>query len=203
MNGLKINYEIVAMGNIQLRTMEDSRLNGILAQNRDAIEAVWQNTQKEKAGKLAEWMNRAELAVDRKDDELARAALDRAMSFQQLTESLDREIEDQETQVESLKAALKKLESKLLEARAKADLLIMQHRRSRAARRAVDAQQAPNGESRIFERMRAKVAREDALSKAAGELLGDDLDTRLQALERDRKIDSLLREIKARKGIGA
>jgi phage shock protein A len=158
---------------------------------------------KEKAGKLAEWMNRAELAVDRKDDELARAALDRAMSFQQLAESLDREIADQETQVESLKAALKKLESKLLEARAKADLLIMQHRRSRAARRAVDAQQAPNGESRIFERMRAKVAREDALSKAAGELLGDDLDTRLQALERDRKIDSLLREIKARKGIGA
>ena len=158
---------------------------------------------KEKAGKLAEWMNRAELAVDRKDDELARAALDRAMSFQQLTESLDREIADQQAQVESLKAALKKLESKLLEARAKADLLIMQHRRSRAARRAVDTQQAPNGESRIFERMRAKVAREDALSKAAGELLGDDLDTRLQALERDRKIDSLLREIKARKGIGA
>jgi phage shock protein A len=158
---------------------------------------------KEKAGKLAEWMSGAELAVDRKDDELARAALDRAMSFQQLTESLDREIADQQAQVESLKAALKKLESKLLEARAKADLLIMQHRRSRAARRAVDAQQTPNGESRIFERMRAKVAREDALGKAAGELLGDDLDARLQALERDRKIESLLREIKARKGLGA
>jgi phage shock protein A len=158
---------------------------------------------KEKAGKLAEWMSRAELAVDRKDDELARAALDRAMSFQQMTESLDREIADQQAQVESLKAALKKLELKLLEARAKADLLIMQHRRSRAARRAADAQQTPNGESRIFERMRAKVAREDALGKAAGELQGDDLDARLQALERERKIDSLLREIKARKGIGA
>ena len=158
---------------------------------------------KEKAGKLAEWMSRAELAVDRKDDELARAALDRAMSFQQLTESLDREIADQQAQVESLKAALKKLESKLLEARAKADLLIMQHLRSRAARRAPDAHKTPNGESRVFERMRAKVAREDALGKAAAELLGDDLDARLQALERDRKIDSLLREIKARKGIGA
>ena len=51
--------------------------------------------------------------------------------------------------------------------------------------------------------MRAKIAREDALGKAAGELLGDDLDARLQALERDRKIESLLREIKARKGICA
>jgi len=70
--------------------------------------------------------------VDKKDDELARAALERAMSFQQLTDSFDQQIADQQIQVESLKSALKRLELKLSEAKGKADLLIAQHRRSRA-----------------------------------------------------------------------
>ena len=74
---------------------------------------------KENADKHAEWMRKAELAVDKKDDELARAALERAMSFQHLTESFEQQIADQETQVESLKSALKKLELKLSEARAR------------------------------------------------------------------------------------
>ena len=47
------------------------------------------------------------------------AALERAMSFQQLTDSFDQQIADQETQVEALKAALKKLELKLQEASAR------------------------------------------------------------------------------------
>jgi len=46
------NYEIVAIGNIQLQTMKDSQIDGILASNRDIIEEIWQNTQKEKGGKL-------------------------------------------------------------------------------------------------------------------------------------------------------
>ncbi len=42
------------------------------------------------------WMRKAELAVDKKDDEMARAALERAMSFGQLTESFDQQIADQD-----------------------------------------------------------------------------------------------------------
>jgi phage shock protein A len=158
---------------------------------------------KENADKHAEWMRKAELAVDKKDDELARAALERAMSFQQLTESFDQQIADQEVQVEALKSALKKLELKLSEARGKADLLIAQHRRSRAVSRAADAQITPTGENRTFERMRSKVAREEALGQAKGEVLGDDIDGRLDALEREQKIDSLLEEIKAKRRLSA
>ena len=158
---------------------------------------------KENADKHAEWMRKAELAVDKKDDELARAALERAMSFQQLTESFDQQIADQEVQVEALKSALKKLELKLSEARGKADLLIAQHRRSRAVSRAADAQTTPTGENRTFERMRSKVAREEALGWAKGEVLGNDLDGRLDALEREQKIDSLLSEIKAKRRLSA
>src|SRR5215471_4514964 len=122
---------------------------------------------KDNAEKHAEWMRKAELAVDKRDDELARAALERAMSFQQLADSFDQQITDQQTQVESLKAALKKLELKLSEAKAKADLLIAQHRRTRAVSKAADAQLTPEVEHRTFDRMRTKVAREEALGRAS------------------------------------
>ncbi|MGB8888022.1 MAG: PspA/IM30 family protein [Candidatus Korobacteraceae bacterium] len=162
-----------------------------------------QKKKRENADKHAEWMRKAELAVDKKDDELARAALERAMSFQQLSDSFDQQIADQQIQVESLKAALKRLELKLSEAKGKADLLIAQHRRSRAVSRAADAQLTPDGENRTFDRMRTKVAREEALGRAKGEILGDDIDGRLNALEREQKIDSLLEEIKAKKRLSA
>jgi phage shock protein A len=157
----------------------------------------------ENSAKRDEWMRKAELAVDKKDDELARAALERAVSFHLLAENYDQQIAHHHTQVESLKSALKRLDLKLSEARAKADLLIVQHRRSRASNRAADAQHAARGENGTFERMRSKVARQEALGQAKGELLGDDIDQRLHALEREQKINALLGEIKARKGLTA
>ena len=150
----------------------------------------------ENADKHAEWMRKAELAVDKKDDGLARAALERAMGFHQLGENLDQQIADQEAQVEALKAALKRLEVKLAEARAKVDLLIVRARRARSARRASDAE-APNGESVTFDRMRSRVARDEAINSADGEL--GDLDLRFHALEREEKIESLLKELKAKR----
>jgi len=162
-----------------------------------------QKKKKENADKHADWMRKAELAVDKKDDELARAALERAMSFQQMSDSFDQQIADQEVQVEALKNALKRLEVKLAEAKAKVDLLITQHRRSRSVHKAADAQNAPTGESRTFERMQSRVAREEAIGKAKSELLGEDVESRLVKLERDEKIDALLQQLKQRKQLSA
>lgn len=157
---------------------------------------------RENSDKHTEWIRKAELAVERKDDELARAALERAVSFQQLAENFDHQLASQQAQVEALKAALKKLETKLSEARTRADLLIVQHRRSRAARRAAGGQKGGSADH-TFDRMRSKVNREEAISAAESELLADDLDTRLHALERAQKVDAMLREMKARKGVTA
>jgi phage shock protein A len=164
---------------------------------------VLDKKKKENAEKHAEWMRKAELAVGKNDDELARAALERAVSFQQLTERFDQQIADQEVQVESLKSALKKLDLKLSEGRGKADLLIAQHRRSRAVNRAAEAQATPTGENRTFERMRSKVVHEEALGRAKNDVLGDDIDGRLHALEQEDKINALLDEIKAKKRLSA
>ena len=158
---------------------------------------------KENAEKHGEWMRKAELAVAKKDDELARAALERVLSFQQMTENFEQQIADQEVQVESLKSALKRLEVKLVEARSKADMLIAQHRRSRAAHKAADAEQTPTGENRTFDRMKSTVARQEAIGKAKAELLGEDVEARLHKLERDEKIDTLLAELKQRKQLSA
>jgi len=58
-------------------------------------------------------------------------------------------------------------------------------------------------DDRTFDRMRSKVAREEAVGKAKGELLGDDIDGRFHALEREQKIDAMLEEIKSRKRLSA
>ena len=53
MNDLKMNYEVVAVGNIQMRTTQaDSQTEKRLSQNHDAIEEIWQATLIEKGGKL-------------------------------------------------------------------------------------------------------------------------------------------------------
>ena len=150
----------------------------------------------------ADWMRKADLAVGKQDDELARAALSRALSAELAGATLEQQIADQQVQVDSLKTALNKLEVKLTEARTKADLLIVRHRRSRAANRVASSQDSSDPAS-TFERMRSKIVREEAISRANGELFGDDFDDRFRAMERNEKIDSLLSEIKAKRGIGA
>jgi len=146
-----------------------------------------------------DWGYKAELAVEKGDEGLARAALERMLNQKQLAEGYEKQVKQQEIQVESLKTALKKLEYKLEEARGKAEMLIAQHRRSRAVSRAADLQLSPTGENRTFDRMQTTVARAEALGNAKGELLGDDIDDRLQALERQQKIEKLLDEIKRNK----
>src|SRR5246500_1717079 len=67
-----------------------------------ADEHLLEKKQKENHDKTAEWVRKAELAVDKKQDDLARAALERSMSYKQMAESFDQQIADQKTQVENL-----------------------------------------------------------------------------------------------------
>jgi len=101
-----------------------------------------QKKQSEQADKAAEWMKKAELAVDKEQDDLARAALERYQSLTRLADSYTAQVEDQRQQVDTLRRALDQLEGKLGEARAKSDLLVAQHRRARALEKASDAQLA-------------------------------------------------------------
>ncbi len=151
-----------------------------------------------------QWMRRAELAVDKKDDALARSAIERSMSYKSMAESFRQQVEDQKAQVENLKTALLKLQQKLAEAQSKSDLLIAQHRRSRALGKAADAGAALGGQSKAaaFDRMKSKVRHSEAAAQAKAELAADDVEDRFAALEKQDEINRLLEEIKARRKAG-
>jgi len=166
-----------------------------------ADQHLLQKKQVEHEDKAAEWMRKAELAVDKKQEDLARAALERYQSFTKVAEDYGRQSADQRLQVDTLRNALEKLEQKLNEARAKCDLLIAQHRRARALDRASDAQLAIGDASNVanFDRMRNKVQRSEAISQAKAELVGDDVDRRFDQMQRDQEVDRLLEALKARR----
>jgi phage shock protein A len=167
-----------------------------------ADQHLLEKKRKENEHKVAEWMRKAELAVDKKQDDLARVALERVESYRDLTDGFAQQITDQKAQVENLKTALRQLEQKLTEAQAKADLLIAQHRRARAVGKASDAKLAAgNGSSAAaFDRMKRKVAHSEALSQAKSEIAADNMEERLAALEKEDRIEQLLVELKTKRG---
>jgi phage shock protein A len=170
-----------------------------------ADQHMLEQKEKENQELSEEWMRKAERAVDKKQDDLARSALERHRSYQQLAASFKEQVADQVTQVEELKGALRKLDQKLSEARAKSDVLIAQHRRSRAVGKARDAQLAMGSESKIasFERMKQRVEHETAVSQAKSEMVDESLDEKFAALEKEDEIEKLLSEVKARRQANA
>jgi phage shock protein A len=168
-----------------------------------ADEHLLRKKQLENEEKHSEWMRKAEMAVDKKDEELARAALERAVGFRNLAENYKEEIEHQKVQVENLRVAMRKLEHKLTEAQAKSELLIAKHRRSRALTKASQARMAAHDESKMgtFDRMKNKIQTDEALGQAMAEVANDNLEEKLASLGKEDEITKLLADLKARRGV--
>ena len=148
-----------------------------------------------------DWMRKAERAVDKNEDDLARAALDRYQTSLRLAQSYREQVDDQKAQVETLKGALQKLEQKLDEAKSKRDLLLARHRRSVALGKAARAQTAmgDNSKSVTFDRLRDRVHHSESVATAEVELVADDAAERLTRMDRDVEIDRLLADLKNRR----
>jgi phage shock protein A len=166
-----------------------------------ADQHLLEKKQKENEGKTAEWMKKAEMAVSKKEDDLARAALHRVESYRELAGNFTQQVGDQKAQVENLKTALRQLEQKLTEAKAKADLLIAQQRRARAVGKAHDARTAmgDNSKAAAFDRMKRKVVQNEAVAQAKTEIGTEDVEDRLTAMEKEDRIEQLLAEMKAKR----
>jgi phage shock protein A len=82
-----------------------------------ADEHLLAKKQKENGAKIAEWMRKAEMAVEKEKDDLARAALDRVETFRRMGTALEEQTADQRAHAEALKTALRRLDTKLSEAR--------------------------------------------------------------------------------------
>ena len=150
-----------------------------------------------------DWMRKAELAVEKQQDDLARAALDRFQTSQKLALSFREQVEDQKLQVETLKNALIKLEQKLDEAKAKRDLFLARHRRGVALGKAARAQSAigDNSRSTAFDRLQDHVNHTEAVASAEVELFNENAGDRLARLDRDSEVERLLTELKSKHGL--
>ncbi len=165
-----------------------------------ADEHLLEKKRAEQEQHVAEWRRKAELAVQKGHDDLARGALERVLSHEQLAAGFKLQAEDQKHEADSLRQALHKLEQKLNETRAHCEMLVAEHRRARIVGRATKARQAVgNGQEAALNRMKSKVHVQAAENAAASELLAPEtLEDKFQALESEDRVEALLNEIKSR-----
>jgi phage shock protein A len=168
-----------------------------------ADEHLLEKKRKEQETLAADWKRKAELAVGKGQDDLARAALERALSSEQLMQGFAEQADDQKHEADNLRQALRKLEQKLSETRAHCEMLAAEHRRAKVVGRATNARKSAGPDrEHAMERMKSRVHMQSATNAAAAEVLApESLDDRFRALENQDKIELLLNEIKSRQAL--
>ncbi len=148
-----------------------------------------------------DWLRKAELAVHKNEEELARAAIERSLTYENAAQNFAQQLEDQSHSVQVLRDALHRLEQKMTETKSKTEMLIAQHRRAKLAQRSgmgVEEFQR----NAAMDRARQKVAEEEARGLAA-QVMGamPDVDQRMAAMEKSDQVDRLLAELKGRSAL--
>jgi phage shock protein A len=159
-----------------------------------------QNQAEQAAAQAGTWYERAELALKKGEEDLAREALARRKTYQDTATALNAQLQSQAGQVDTLKKSLVALEAKIAEAKTKKDML---KARAQAAQAQEQLQSAvsnlgTNSAMAAFERMEEKVATLEARSAAVGELAGADLESQFAALEGAPEVDDELAALKQR-----
>jgi phage shock protein A len=154
--------------------------------------------QRENLDLQKDWLRKAELAVHKNEEELARAAIERSLTYENAANNFSQQLEDQSHSVQVLRDALHRLEQKMTETKSKTEMLIAQHRRAKLAQRSGLGVQEFQQDA-AMDRARVKVAEEEARGLAA-QVMGamPDVDQRMAALEKSDQVDRLLAELKGR-----
>ncbi|NEQ69487.1 MAG: PspA/IM30 family protein [Symploca sp. SIO1B1] len=145
------------------------------------------------------WHQRAQLALSKGDENLAREALQRKKTNTETATTIKAQLDQQVTQVDTLKRNLIALESKISEAKTKKDML----KARVSAAKANEQLQSTIGKlgtssaMGAFERMEEKVMEMEARSEAAGALGGNDLESQFAQLEAGSDVDDELAAMKA------
>jgi phage shock protein A len=157
------------------------------------------------AAKSTDWQQRAELAVEKGQDDLAREALSRRNAFQQTADGFKTQYDQQAQQVEQLKDALHQLESKIQDASTKEELLIARARRAKAETKIRTTLSGLDQSSALasFSRIEEKVNQQEARAAALGELDSDTTEHRFALMEQESEVDKQLAALKAQKGLAA
>lgn len=145
-----------------------------------------------------EWYQRAQLALRKGEESLAREALARRKNYQETASALASQLEQQATVVAQMKQNMVTLESKLAEMKTKKDMYIARARSAQASEKLNEmlAQANPTGSLAAFERMEEKVMELEARSEAIAELNASTVEGRFASLEGG-DVDAELEAMKA------
>lgn len=152
-----------------------------------------------------DWLKRAELAVSKGEDELAREALKRRKAYQDQADSMRVQLEAQQKAVDQLIANTRVLENKLAEARSKKDTLKARAASAKTSKQVQEMVGSLNTSNAVvaFDKMEEKVMAMEAESEAVGLLVaGDGLENKFAQLESGTVEDELAALKKGMLGAG-
>ena len=165
-----------------------------------ADQHLLQKKQKEHEEAMNQFNRKAELAVQKQQDELARAALARSISHQQLAQSFAQQLDDQTIEAETLRNAFTRLQQKLEETRSACEMLMARNRRARTIGKAHAARtlNATHQTATTLNRLRSSIQEREATNAAHSILEAETVEDRLVTLERENQVDRLLEDLKGR-----
>ncbi|KAM0042182.1 hypothetical protein Hdeb2414_s0011g00375111 [Helianthus debilis subsp. tardiflorus] len=140
-----------------------------------------------------DWYKRAQLALSKGDEDLAREALKRRKSYADNAASLKTQLEQQKGVVDNLVNNTRLLESKIQEAKSKKDTLKARAQSAKTATKVNEMLGNVNTSSALsaFEKMEEKVMSMEFQSEALNQLTTDDLDGKFAMLESSSVDDDL------------
>jgi phage shock protein A len=158
--------------------------------------------QKAQADGLAEeWYKRAQLALEKGDEELAREALTRRQQQVDTSSALSTQMETQGEAMSRLYSSMQQLETRITEAKGTKDQLIARARTAKTTQSVNDMLGSVGGSSALeaFERMQQKVESLEASAEVSAQLTGgtgSPLEDRFRALEGGSAVDDELAKLK-------
>ena len=146
------------------------------------------------------WQQRAQLAITKGDENLAREALIRKKSFAEAANGLEIQLKQQLEVVNNLKRDARTLEGKIVEAKSKKDMLKARANAAKAQKESRDLLSDIDSSSALsaFERMEDKVMQLEAESQVAAQLEGGvSVDEQFRQLEAGQDVEDELARMKA------
>lgn len=144
-----------------------------------------------------DWYRRAQLALGKGDEDLAREALKRRKSYADNANALKAQLDQQKGVVDNLVNNTRLLESKIQEAKSKKDTLRARAQSAKTATKVSEMLGNVNTSSALsaFERMEEKVLAMESQADALNQLTSDELEGKFALLESS-SVDSDLAELK-------
>ena len=138
---------------------------------------------------------RAISAVEEGDDTLAKEALRRKKSYEQLARGYKEQLDEQIESVQLLKTSLAALEAKIEEARRRKDLLIARQKRAQAQKTISETMSGISKSSALaaLEKMEGRVKAAEVHAEAIAEIETNSLEARFAELENGNVDDELAR----------